>query len=93
MKILSYRELRVYRSAVELAMEIFELTKLFPSEEKYSLTDQIRRSSRSVCANFAEAYRKRKYEKHFVSKLTESDADPGSYYDRNSSMGGIRQGL
>jgi len=54
MKILSYRELRVYRSSVDLAMEIFELTKSFPPEEKYSMTDQIRRSSRSVCANIAE---------------------------------------
>lgn len=55
MKILSYRELRVYQSTLDLAMEIFELTKSFPSEEKYSLTDQIRRSSRSICANIAEA--------------------------------------
>ena len=68
MKILSYRELRVYRSAVDLAMEIFELTKSFPPEEKYSLTDQIRRSSRSVCANIAEAWRKRRYKAAFIAK-------------------------
>lgn len=56
-------------------MEVFELTKSFPIDEKYSLTDQIRRSSRSVCANMAEAYRKRSYLKHFISKLTDSDAE------------------
>jgi four helix bundle protein len=69
MKILSYRDLRVYNSAVELAMEIFELTKSFPPEEKYSLTDQIRRSSRSVCANIAEAWRKRRYKAAFLQRL------------------------
>ena len=56
-------------------MEIFEVSKAFPKEEKYSLTDQIRRSSRSVCSNIAEAYRKRKYPKHFISKLTDSDGE------------------
>jgi len=56
-------------------MEIFHLSKSFPSEEKYSLTDQIRRSSRSTCANIAEAYRKRRYVNHFISKLTDSDAE------------------
>lgn len=56
-------------------MKIFEISKSFPIEEKYSLTDQIRRSSRSVCANLAEAYRKRRYEKHFISKLTDADAE------------------
>ena len=56
-------------------MEIFELSKSFPIEEKYSLTDQIRRSSRSVCANIAESYRKRRYVNHFISKLTDSDAE------------------
>ena len=56
-------------------MEIFELSKKFPGEERYSLTDQIRKSSRSVCANIAEAYRKRRYPKHFVSKLTDADAE------------------
>jgi four helix bundle protein len=56
-------------------MEIFHLTKSFSNEEKYSLTDQIRRSSRSVCANIAEAYRKRRYPKHFTSKITDADAE------------------
>ncbi|MFZ4707557.1 MAG: four helix bundle protein, partial [Bacteroidales bacterium] len=75
MKILSYRDLRVYNSAVELAMEIFELTKLFPPEEKYSLTDQIRRSSRSVCANIAEAWRKRRYKAAFIAKINDSETE------------------
>lgn len=68
----SYRELRVYQNAFECAMLIFEITKRFPTEEKYSMVDQIRRSSRSVCANIAEAWRKRKYPAHFVSKLSGS---------------------
>lgn len=59
----------------ELAMEIFELSKSFPKEEIFSLTDQIRRSSRSIAANIAEAYRKRQYPKNFVSKLSDSDAE------------------
>jgi len=67
--------LLAYQKAFRLAMEIYELSKSFPAEEKYSLTDQIRRSSRSVCANIAESYRKRKYVNHFVSKLTDSDAE------------------
>jgi len=75
MKILSYRELRVYRSAVDLAMEIFELTKSFPPEEKYSLTDQIRRSSRSVCTNIAEAWRKRRYKAAFIAKINDSETE------------------
>ena len=58
-----------------MAMEIFEVSKTFPKEETYSLTDQIRRSSRSVCANIAEAYRKRRFERHFISKLTDSDSE------------------
>ena len=64
----SYKELRVYQAAMETAMRIFELTKKFPAEEKYSMVDQMRRSSRSVCANIAEAWRKRRYQAHFVSK-------------------------
>ena len=72
---MSFKKLLAYSKAFEVAMEIFELSKSFPKEEKYSLTDQIRRSSRSVCANIAEAYRKRRYEKHFISKLTDSDAE------------------
>ncbi len=75
MKILSYRELRVYQSALVLAMEIFEITKSFPSEEKYSLTDQIRRSSRSVCANIAEAWRKRRYKAAFIAKINDSETE------------------
>ena len=70
-----YKKLKVYQLAYELAMKVFVISKNFPSEEKYSLPDQIRRSSRSVCANIAEAYRKRKYEKHFISKLTDSDSE------------------
>ncbi len=71
----SYRELRVYQNAFELAMEIFEITKTFPAEEKYSMVDQMRRSSRSVCANIAEAWRKRRYSAHFVSKLSDSETE------------------
>ena len=65
----------MYRSAVDLAMEIFELTKSFPPEEKYSLTDQIRRSSRSVCANIAEAWRKRRYKAAFIAKINDSETE------------------
>ena len=74
-KIKSYKELRVYQAAIEAAMLIFELTKRFPSEEKYSMVDQMRRSSRSVCANLAEAWRKRRYPAHFVSKLSDSEGE------------------
>ena len=69
------QDLYAYQKSFELAMRIFELTKSFPKEETYSLTDQIRRSSRSVSANIAEAYRKRDYPKHFHSKLTDSDSE------------------
>lgn len=72
---MGFRKLQVYQKGFKLAMEIFEITKTFPMEEKYSLTDQIRRSSRSVCANIGEAYRKRRYSKHFISKLSDSDAE------------------
>lgn len=65
----------VFKLAYTLAMEIFAISKQFPPEEKYALTDQIRRSSRSVCANIAEAYRKRRYPKHFTSKITDADAE------------------
>lgn len=71
----SYGELEVYKLARHLSKEIFEVTKKFPKEEMYSLTDQIRRSSRSIGAQVAEACGKRRYEKHFVSKLTDADAD------------------
>ena len=70
-----FRDLLVYQKAFKLAMEIFETSKTFPKEEMYSLTDQIRRSSRSTCVNIAEAYRKRQYPKHFLSKLSDSDAE------------------
>jgi four helix bundle protein len=69
------KELIVYKKAFNQAMEIYEFSMSFPKEEKYSLTDQIRRSSRSVCANIAESYRKRLYIKNFISKLTDSDAE------------------
>jgi len=62
---MSFKELKVYQLAYKLAMDIFEISKTFPREERYSLTDQIRRSSRSVCSNIAEAYRKRQYPKYF----------------------------
>jgi len=68
-------ELRVYKLAFQCAMRIFELSKKWPHEEKYSLIDQIRRSSRSVCGNIAEAWRKRRYPSHFVSKLSDSDTE------------------
>jgi len=71
-KIERFKDLIVYQKAYKLAMEIFEISKSFPKEEKYSLTDQIRRSSRSVTACISEAWAKRRYEKSFVSKLTDS---------------------
>jgi four helix bundle protein len=74
-KITNHTELDVYQRAFDAAMQIFELTKSFPKTETYSLTDQIRRSSRSVCANLAEAWRKRRYEKAFVSKLSDSEGE------------------
>ena len=71
----SFKETTVYKKAFALAMEIFEISKTFPKEETYSLTDQIRRASRSVCTNLAEAYRKKLYKAHFVSKVTDSDME------------------
>nr|WP_313887634.1 four helix bundle protein [Nodosilinea sp. LEGE 07088] len=70
-----HQDLEVYQLAFDAAMRIFELSKQFPVEERYSLTDQIRRSSRSVCANLAEAWRKRRYEAAFVAKLTDCQAE------------------
>lgn len=70
-----HQDLKVYQKSFETAMMIFELSKLFPKEELYSLTDQIRRSSRSVSANISEAWGKRKYEKSFIAKLTDSEAE------------------
>lgn len=75
MQIDSAKDLNVYKRGYELAMEIFEVTKGFPSEEKYALTSQIRRSSRSICLNLREAWAKRRYEAHFVSKLTDCDGE------------------
>lgn len=72
---MAFRKLKVYQKGFDQAMNIFEISKTFPKNETYSLTDQIRRSSRSVCANIAEAYRKRRYPNHFISKLTDSDAE------------------
>ena len=76
-KIKSHKDLKVYQLAYEAALEIHDLTKTFPAEEKYSLTDQIRRSSRSVCSNLAEAWRKRRYQKNFISKLSDSEGEAG----------------
>ncbi|MFB1039832.1 MAG: four helix bundle protein [Polaribacter sp.] len=72
---MSFTDLLAFKKSFSLAMNIFETSKSFPKEEKYSLTDQIRRSSRSVSANISEAYRKRQYPKHFSSKLSDADAD------------------
>ena len=74
-KIVRHSELEVYRKAMEAATVVFECTKSFPREETYSLTDQIRRSSRSVCANLAEAWRKRRYAKAFVARLSDAEAE------------------
>lgn len=72
---MDFKKLLAYQKSFDLAMSIFETSKSFPKEETYSLTDQIRRSSRSVCANISESYRKRRYPKHFISKLTDADAE------------------
>lgn len=77
MKIRSAKELVVYQKGYDLAMRVFEVSKRFPKEERYALTGQIRRSSRSVCTNLREAWAKRRYEAHFVSKLTDSDGENG----------------
>ena len=71
----SHEDLGVYQMAFDAAMEIFQLSKKFPVEERYSLTDRIRRSSRSVCANLAEAWRKRRYEAAFIAKLSDCEAE------------------
>ncbi|MHB9012337.1 MAG: four helix bundle protein [Ignavibacteriaceae bacterium] len=72
---MSFKDLTVYKKSFGLAMMIFEISKTFPKEEKYSLTDQIRRSSRSVSAAIAEGYRKRQYEAYFISKMSDSDME------------------
>ncbi len=71
----THRDLEVYKIAFDIAMQIFEKSKSFPVEERYSLTDQVRRSSRSVCTNLAEAWRKRRYEASFISKLSDAEAE------------------
>ena len=73
----SAKELEVYKLAYQLAMEVFQKTRRFPLEERYALTSQIRRSSRSVCLNLREAWAKRRYKAHFVSKLTDCDGESG----------------
>src|SRR5882762_665027 len=75
MQINSAKDLKVYKSAYELAMRVFELSKRFPAEERFALTSQIRRSSRSVCLNLREAWAKRRYEAHFINKLTDCDGE------------------
>jgi len=77
---MDFTELLAYKKAQALAMDLFEMSKHFPKEETYALTDQVRRASRSVCANIAEAYRKRLYPNHFISKLTDSDAENSETY-------------
>ncbi|HOE15892.1 MAG TPA: four helix bundle protein [Syntrophorhabdaceae bacterium] len=89
-----FRELRVYQMAFDAAMRIYELTKEWPKEERYSLIDQIRRSSRSICGNCAEAWRKRRYIAHFRSKLTDADseaAETQSWLDFAFSCSYIKQ--
>ena len=86
----SHRELEVYQLGFAASMRIFELSKHFPAEERYSLTDQIRRSSRSVCANLAEAWRKRRYEGSFLVKLSDSEleaAETQTWAEKLSSDG------
>ncbi len=83
MRINSAKDLEVYKKAYSVAMQIFELSKSFPKEERYALTDQIRRSSRSVCLNLREAWAKRRYEAHFINKLTDCD---GENSETNSSL-------
>ncbi|HZM87492.1 MAG TPA: four helix bundle protein [Blastocatellia bacterium] len=74
-RIRSYRDLRVYQTAMDAAMRVFEMTKTFPAEEKFSMVDQMRRCSRSVCTNIGEAWRKRRYAAHFISKLSDSEGE------------------
>lgn len=74
-RIKSYKELHVFQKAMDTAMAIFQLTRCFPPEEKYSMVDQMRRSSRSVCANIAESWRKRRYKGAFISKLNDAESE------------------
>ena len=75
MRLNSAKDLEVYKKAYDLAMQVFEASKIFPPEERFALTGQIRRSSRSVCLNLREAWAKRRYEAHFISKLTDCDGE------------------
>ena len=75
MAIVYFQDLRVYKTAFENAMKIYDLSKQWPKEEQYALTDQIRRSSRSICSNIAEAWSERRYIAHFVSKLSDADGE------------------
>ena len=71
----TYKELRVYQAAIDAAMRVFEITKRFPAEERFSMVDQVRRASRSVCSNIGEAWRKRRYPAHFASKSSDSEGE------------------
>lgn len=75
MKINSFRELRVYQASIEASMKIFEVTKTFPKEELYAMSNQMRRASRSVCANIGEAWRRRRYKAAFIAKLNDSETE------------------
>lgn len=75
MKSKGFKDLTVYKKAFDLSMKIYQVSKSFPKEETYSLTDQVRRSSRSVCSNLAEGYRKRRYPAHFVTKISDADME------------------
>ena len=72
---MSFKSLRVYQIAFQLAMDLYYISKKFPKEEKFALTDQLRRSSRSVCSNIAESYRKRRYSAHFIAKVSDADME------------------
>lgn len=94
MKINNYKELEVYKIAFKMAMNIYNDTKEFPIDEKYSLVDQIRRSSRSVCANVSEAFRTRQYKKHFISKLVIASSEASetqTWLDFSFSCGYINE--
>lgn len=89
-----FKDMKVYQVAFKAAMMIFKLSKRFPPEEKYSLTDQVRRSSRSVTAQYAEGYRKKRYPLHFVAKMTDSDgenAEPQVWLDYAVACGYVTQ--
>ena len=89
-----FKEMDVYQLSYQLALDIFKISKNFPGEEKYLLADQIRRSSRSICANIAEEYRKRRYPKHFISKLSDADgenSETGIWLDFAKDLGYINK--